>query len=104
MSASRSNKSPSLFPSTGAPVDGNSDGDLLDLDADTNPDVIEDYLKLDTDAEDYPSAITGDTSSSSVDHDTTDDYPGWNAYTGVLTMVHSGKPNDWSSTSTYSAE
>lgn len=86
-----------------APIDGNSDGDLLDLDADTNPDVIEDYLKLDTTAEDYPSAITGDTSSSSVDHDTTDDYPGWNAYTGVLTMVHSGKPDDWSSTTTYSA-
>ena len=65
-----------------APIDGNNDGDLLDLDADTNPDVIEDYLKLDTTAEDYPSAIVGDTSSSSVDHDTTDDYPGWNAYTG----------------------
>ena len=71
-----------------APIDGNTDGDLLDLDADTNPDVIEDYLKLDTTAEDYPSTIVGDTSSSSVDHDTTDDYPGWNAYTGVLTLVH----------------
>ena len=71
-----------------SPIDGNNDGDLLDLDADTNPDVIEDYLKLDTTAEDYPSTIVGDTSSSSVDHDTTDDYPGWNAYTGVLTLVH----------------
>ena len=85
------------------PIDGNNDGDLLDIDADSTPDIIEDYLKLDTTAEDYPSTITGDTSSSSVDHDTTDDYPGWNAYTGVLTMVHSGKPDDWDSTATYSS-
>ena len=84
-----------------APVDGNNDGDLLDLDAATNPDVIEDYLKIDTSAEDYPSSITGDTSSSSVDHDTNDDYPGWNAYTGVLTLVHEDKPDDWNPTSTY---
>ena len=74
---------------------------LLDLDDESYPDVAEDYLKIDTVLEDYPSAIT-ETSSSSVDHDTTDDYPGWNAHRS-LTMVHSGKPNDWSSTSTYSA-
>ena len=86
------------------PVDGNTDGDLNDVDADTNPDILEDYLKLDTTAEDYPSAITGDTSSSAVDHNTSDDYPGWNAYTGVLTMVHSGKPANWSAATTYSAD
>ena len=86
------------------PIDSNDDGDLNDVDADTNPDILEDYLKLDTSAEDYPSTITGDTSSSSVDHNTLDDYPGWNAYTGVLTMVHSGKPANWSSATTYSAD
>ena len=86
------------------PIDSNDDGDLNDVDADTNPDILEDYLKLDTSAEDYPSTITGDTSSSSVDHNTSDDYPGWNAYTGVLTMVHSGKPANWSSATTYSAD
>ncbi|MDC0416302.1 hypothetical protein OAM12_03470 [Candidatus Pelagibacter sp.] len=86
-----------------APIDGNNDGDLNDVDAETNPDILEDYLKLDTTAEDYPSTITGDTSSSAVDHNTSDDYPGWNAYTGVLTMVHSGKPADWSAATTYSA-
>ena len=38
------------------PIDSNDDGDLNDVDADTNPDILEDYLKLDTSAEDYPSS------------------------------------------------
>ena len=73
------------------PKDLNNDGDTLD------DFEREDFLKLDTSAEDYPSAITGEGSQSV-------DYPGWNADTGVLTLVHSGKPADWSSTSNYNAD
>ena len=80
------------------PVDLNSDGDFAD------EGETEDFLKLDTSAEDYPSAITGDTSSSMSDSDTSDDYPGWNLNTGVLTLVHSEKPANWVSTSNYAAD
>ena len=80
------------------PVDLNSDGDFAD------EGETEDFLKLDTSAEDYPSAITGDTSSSMSDSDTSDDYPGWNLNTGVLTLVHSEKPTNWVSTSNYAAD
>ena len=38
----------------------NSDGDFLDAGE------TEDFLKLDTEAEDYPSSITADTSSQSL--------------------------------------
>ncbi|WP_440931171.1 LamG-like jellyroll fold domain-containing protein [Candidatus Pelagibacter sp.] len=72
------------------PKDLNNDGDTLD------DFEREDFLKLDTSAEDYPSAITGEGDQSV-------DYPGWNADTGVLTLVHSGKPADWSSTTNYNA-
>ncbi|WP_440936877.1 LamG-like jellyroll fold domain-containing protein [Candidatus Pelagibacter sp.] len=73
-----------------APRDLNSDGD-------TNDEFEkEDFLKLDKTAEDYPSAITGEGSQ-------TVDYPGWNAETGVLTLVHSEKPTDWSSATNYNA-
>ena len=77
------------------PVDKNSDGDFADAGE------TEDFLKLDTSAEDYPSSISADTSSSESDSDTNDDYPGWNYYTGVLTLVHSGKPDDWNPATTY---
>ena len=77
------------------PVDLNSDGDFKD------DNETEDFLKLDTEAEDYPSSITADTSSSESDSDTDDDYPGWNYYTGVLTLVHSEKPAEWNPASTY---
>ena len=73
-----------------APRDLNSDGD-------TNDEFEkEDFLKLDKTAEDYPSAITGEGSQ-------TVDYPGWNAETGVLTLVHSEKPANWSSATNYNA-
>ena len=85
-----------------AAIDGNNDGDLNDLDLDDNPDVYEDILQIDTSAEDYPSAITADNTSAS-DNNTSDDYLGWNAYTGVLTLVHSGKPDNWSPATSYNA-
>ena len=74
-----------------APRDLNSDGDTLDQFE------REDFLKIDKDAEDYPSSITG-VGSQTVD------YPGWDADTGVLTLEHSGKPADWSSTANYNAD
>ena len=77
------------------PTDLNSDGDFDD------ENETEDYLKYITTAEDAPSTISGDTSSES-DSNTSDDYPGWNLNTGVLTLVHSEKPSDWDPSSNYS--
>jgi len=80
-----------------APTDLNSDGDFAD------DFEMEDILKYDTTAEDAPSTITADNTSVS-DNDTTDDWLGWNANTGVLTLVHSAKPANWNPATTYAAD
>jgi len=79
-----------------APTDLNSDGDFAD------DYEMEDILKYDTTAEDAPSTITADNTSAS-DNDTSDDWLGWNANIGVLTLVHSGKPANWNPATTYAA-
>ena len=78
------------------PVDLNSDGDFAD------DFEMEDILKYDDSAEDAPSTISADETSGS-DNDTTDDWPGWDANIGVLTLVHDNKPDDWSAATTYAA-
>jgi len=79
-----------------APTDLNSDGDFAD------DYEMEDILKYNTTAEDAPSTITADNTSAS-DNDTSDDWLGWNANIGVLTLVHSGKPANWNPATTYAA-
>jgi hypothetical protein len=79
-----------------APTDLNSDGDFAD------DYEMEDILKYVTTAEDAPSTITADNTSAS-DNDTSDDWLGWNANIGVLTLVHSGKPANWNPATTYAA-
>ena len=79
------------------PSDLNSDGDYDD------DNETEDFLKYVTTSEDAPSTISADTSSDS-DSDTSDDWPGWNLETGVLTLVHDDKPSDWDPASNYSED
>ncbi len=79
------------------PSDLNSDGDYED------DNETEDFLKYVTTSEDAPSTISADTSSNS-DSDTSDDWPGWNLETGVLTLVHDDKPSDWDPASDYSED
>ena len=61
----------------------------------------EDYLKYDDTAEDAPSDIGGDTSSSASDSNTSDDWDGWHESNGVLTLVHDDKPSNWNPATTY---
>ena len=61
----------------------------------------EDVLKYNTQAEDYESTIVP-ASTTTDDSNTSDEWPGWNQNTGVLTLEHSSKPTAWSPTSNYS--